>query len=358
MVARTEPAALRPFAHEALATSVVFGPGRVAELGAILDGLSIERAMLIDGLQQPGTVARIEALMGARHLTTRDRVRPHVPVSDAEAARRQARELGADGLVALGGGSATGLAKAVALADRLPIVAIPTTYAGSEMTPIWGMTEGERKTTGRDVGVLPRATVYDPELTYSLPPAATASSGMNAIAHCVEAVWTDQANPLTDALAAEGIALLAQGLRDCVAGRGDQAAARATAMRGAWLGGVVLASAGTALHHKLCHVLGGLGLPHADVHAAVLPPVTAFIAEAAPASVRRVARALEAPDAAQGLSDLASALGADATLADLGLTARQARTVARLTAAVAPPHPRPATEADVLRILQAAGAPR
>jgi maleylacetate reductase len=179
---------------------------------------------------------------------------------------------------------------------------------------------------------------------------------MNALAHCAEALWTAQANPLTDALATEGIDLLARGLRDCVGGGGDQAEARATTMGGAWLGGMVLASAGTALHHKLCHVLGGLGLPHAAVHATVLPEVTAFLAPAAPRAAERIAGALDASDAAGGLRELAAALGAQTTLADLGLTVEQTRVAAQLTAAAAPAFPRPASEDEVRGILLAAGA--
>jgi maleylacetate reductase len=344
------------FDVELTAATVLFGAGRLNELGAVLDRAAISRGVLIDGLAHPGAVARIERLMGGAHVLTLDRVRPHVPADEARRAREQVRGAGADGLVAVGGGSATGLAKAVALTEDLPIVAIPTTYAGSEMTPIWGMTEGERKTTGRDVRVLPRAVVYDPQLTYSLPAAATAATGMNAIAHCVEALWTAQASPFSDALAEEGMRLLAAGLPAAVADRGSRAA-RIDCLQGAWLAGMALAAAGTALHHRLCHALGGFGLPHAEVHAAVLPAVVELFAPAAPRAMARIARALGAADAAAGLRELATALGTTATLADMGLTAEQAGTVARLTADAAPTVPRPVDAADVLRVLAAAGAP-
>ena len=344
------------FEYETLPSSVVFGTGRLTELGAVLERFGITRALLIDGLQGSAIVARTCEVMGTSHLATIHDVRPHVPVVDADSARARARELRADGIVALGGGSAIGLAKAIALTDGLPIVAIPTTYAGSEMTPIWGMTSEERKRTGRDPRVLPKVVIYDPELTYSLPPAATAASGMNAVAHCVEGLWTAQATPASDAFAAEGLRLLAVGLPGAVAEPGSSLA-RATALRGAWLAGATLANAGTGTHHRLCHVLGGFGLPHAEVHTALLPEVTALLLPAAGHAETRIAGALGAPDAVAGLRELISRLGPTPQLDSMGLTAAQAREAAELAAASAPAHPRPVTSEELLDVLLAAGAP-
>lgn len=356
MAARTDLAPDGPFEHEGLAVRVLFGPGRVEELAPALDAMGVERVLLIDGLEVPAVVARVEQILGPRHARTLTRVRQHVPVEDAERARTLAEELGADGLVALGGGSATGLAKAIALTHGLPIAAVPTTYAGSEMTPIWGMSQDDRKTTGRDAMVAPRLVVYDPELTYSLPLGATAASGMNAVAHCVEALWAGGATPWTDAVATEGLALLSSGLRDCIADP-DDVLARATALRGAWLGGLALAGAGTALHHKLCHVLGGLGMPHAEVHAALLPEVTALFADAAPRALARIAGALGNPEAPAGLRALARDLGATRTLADMGLSAQQTGVAADIAAATPPLVPRPVDRAEIFQVLLAAGAP-
>ncbi|MGV1050317.1 MAG: iron-containing alcohol dehydrogenase, partial [Solirubrobacterales bacterium] len=226
--------------YEALPGRVVFGPGALAELPAELDRLGAERVLLVDGLFDVGLRERLEADLGARHAGTISDVAQHVPAELAAAARERAREAGADCLLAVGGGSATGLAKAVALSAALPILAVPSTYAGSEMTPIWGITAAARKRTGRDPRVLPRTVLYDPELTVSLPPQASAASGMNAIAHCVEAMWTAAANPVTDAVAGEGIRLLAAGLRGVVREPRDLEA-RGEALRGAWLGGTALA---------------------------------------------------------------------------------------------------------------------
>ena len=195
----------------------------------------------------------------------------HVPLEIAEEARRVARELGADCCVTVGGGSTTGLGKAIALTSPLPILAVPTTYAGSEMTPIYGITEGGAKKTGRDLRVLPKAVIYDPSLTLSLPPALSAASGMNAIAHSVEALYAQDANPVLSLMAEEGIRALAEALPSILKNSKD-VVARTQALYGAWLCGVALGSAGMALHHKLCHVLGGsFNLPHAETHSIVLP---------------------------------------------------------------------------------------
>ena len=356
MVALTEPSTTLAFDHRSLAGEVRFGPGRLGEIAEVLDARGLTRVLLVDGLEVAVVRERLARLMGHRLIATLEHIAPHVPVADADAARALVRREGLDGVVALGGGSATGLAKAIALTDAVEIVALPTTYAGSEMTPIWGLTEGERKTTGHESRVAPRAVIYDPELTYSLPARATAASGMNALAHCAEALWSERATPLTDALAGEAIGLLATGLTAALARPAD-AEARSWALRGAWLGGICLAGAGTALHHKLCHVLGGLGMPHAETHAAVLPEVTAFLAPAVPRALARIAAALGTADAVDGLRALRAELGLDATLADLGLRSDQVELVAELGAAASPRHPWPATRDDVLAILRAAGAP-
>ena len=215
-----------------------------------------------------------------------DGVRPHVPVEVAAAAVAAAREAGADVLLSVGGGSTTGTAKAVALASGLPILAVPTTYAGSEMTPVWGSTEAGRKTTGRDLAVLPKVVVYDPELTLSLPAWITAASGMNAIAHCVEAPYAPGRNPVTTQLAWRGSGRRRRRCRRWSSAR--DVAARAGALYGAYLAGSAFAVAGSGLHHKICHALGGaFDLPHAETHSVVLPHVVAFQQPAAAAAMDR-----------------------------------------------------------------------
>ena len=198
-------------------------------------------------------------------------VRPHVPAAVAQAARQEAAAAGADALLSIGGGSATGTAKAVALATGLPVIAVPTTYAGSEVTPVWGITEGARKTTGTDLRVLPRLVIYDPELTLGLPPGLSAASGLNAMAHCVEAFWAPRRNPVSSLAAGEGIRALA-GALPLVGTAPADLGVRSSLLYGAYLAGSAFAVAGSGLHHKICHVLGGrYDLPHAQMHAIVLP---------------------------------------------------------------------------------------
>lgn len=337
--------------YEALPSRVVFGAGALTRLAAEVDRFGASRVVLIDGLFDEALRARIEAELAGRHAGTIDEVAQHVPAEVAARALTQARAVNADGLIALGGGSATGLAKAVALETGVPILAVPTTYAGSEMTPIWGITAAGRKTTGSDPRVLPRTVVYDPELLLSLPLPVGAASGMNAMAHCVEALWTPAANPVTDAVAGDGMERLARGLRAANADPGDLEA-RAEALRGAWLGGTALAVAGTGLHHKLCHVLGGsFGLPHAEVHAAVLPWVVDYYRGAAPGALSRIAGALGTDDAVTGLLDLARDLGLGGGLAGLGLPEAALEEAADQAVEVAPQTPAPIDRDGIREIL-------
>jgi alcohol dehydrogenase class IV len=353
-VAAASPASPTPLGartYEALPSRVVFGAGAIAQVAAEVDRFGASRVVLIDGLFNDALRARIEADLAGRHAGTITEVAQHVPAEVAARALSQTRAVNADGLVALGGGSATGLAKAIALETGVPILAIPTTYAGSEMTPIWGITAAGRKTTGSDPRVLPRTVVYDPELVLSLPVRIGAASGMNAMAHCVEALWTPAANPVTDAIAGDGMARLARGLRATDADP-DDLEARAETLRGAWLAGAALAVGGTGLHHKLCHVLGGsFGLPHADVHAAVLPWVVDYYRDAAPAALARIAAALDADDAVAGLQDLAHGLGLGGGLAGLGLLEAALDEAAAQAIEVAAQTPKPIDRAGIREIL-------
>ena len=264
-----------------------------------------------------------------------------------------------DGLVAVGGGSTTGLAKAIALRTDLPQIVAPTTYAGSEMTPILGETKDGRKVTQSSPKVLPEVVIYDVELTLTLPVGQSVTSGMNAVAHSVEALYTKEANPLISTLAERSITAFAQGLPGIVANPNDREA-RAQALYGAWLGGICLGSVGMALHHKLCHTLGGMfDLPHAETHTAVLPHAVAYNTSAAPAAMRKVIRAMEeggrpVDDAASGLYDLAKSLGATMALRDLGMPQSGIETATK--AALANPYwnPRPLEEKGIGELLAAA----
>jgi maleylacetate reductase len=349
------------FTYDALPGRVVFGAGASRRvLAAELDRLGATRALLIAAAPERALAEELAGAVGARVVAGFHDVRPHVPIEVAERARAAARECGADLLLSIGGGSTTGTAKAVALELGLPILAVPTTYAGSEMTPVWGLTEGRRKTTGRAGAVLPRTVVYDPELTLTLPAEIAVPSAINAMAHCVEAFYGPHASPITSVLAAEGIRALAAGVSALAADPSDLAA-RTETLYGAYLGGATFAAAGGGLHHKICHVLGGAyDLPHAEMHTIVLPHVLAFEEPAMGDAATRIAVALGAESgAAAALDALLERIGAPSALAELGLPEdRLDEAVGLLLEADLPQRPRPADAAALTTILRGAHAGR
>ncbi|RZU20168.1 maleylacetate reductase [Kribbella rubisoli] len=349
---RAEPQA--GFVHTFLPGRVVFGAGSLDQVAGEVESLGVRRALVVATRSARDAADVVEVQLGDRFAGRIDGVTQHVPTAVAEHARAKAHELDADGVIAIGGGSAIGLAKAVALTSEVAIVAVPTTYAGSEMTPVWGETSGGSKTTGTDLRVLPRVVVYDPVLSQHLPKKVTAASVANAIAHCVEAVWTPKADPITEVTAVEGLRALATGLRRTLAEPLDLDA-RSNLLYGACLAGSALATAGTGLHHKLCHLLGGTyNLPHAETHAAVLPQVARINAPAVPPSKARLEAALGTTDLAAGLFDLFTEAEVPTSLKELGLTEDQAREAAK--AFKPTDNPIPVTEDLVREILTRAWA--
>ncbi|MFL6129181.1 MAG: maleylacetate reductase [Mycobacteriales bacterium] len=347
---------MRSFVHELATGRVVFGEGAVEQVPAEVDRLGARRVLLVGGGHATATAGRIAARLGNRLVGRTGEVIEHVPVEVAAAATRQAARAHADLLLSVGGGSAVGLAKAVSRELGVPILAVPSTYAGSEMTPIWGLSEGGRKTTGRDERVLPRTVVYDPLLTLSLPARLTATSGLNALAHCVEARYAPDASPVLRIVAVEGVRALAAALPGCVA-RPEDRSARAEALYGAWLGGMALGNATMGVHHKLAHVLGGAHrLPHAAVHAALLPYTAAYNRAAAAVAMTDLAAALGAPDgdAPAALWDLAGRIGAPTDLLSTGFRPEWIDAAAATAAAAAPANPAPVTEAGLRHLLAAA----
>ncbi|SDO19338.1 maleylacetate reductase [Geodermatophilus sp. DSM 45219] len=346
-----------PFTHTALPMRVVFGPGSLAALPDEVDRLGLQRVLVLCSPEQQATGEQVAAALGARAAGVLAEARMHVPVEVAHRARELAAELGADGCVAVGGGSAIGLGKAIALEHGLPVVAVPTTYAGSEMTPVWGLTEGGVKRTGRDLRVLPASVLYDPELTLTLPAQLSATSGVNAIAHAVEGLYAPDATPIVSLMAEEGARALAAALPRVVAD-GTDLDARGEAQYGAWLCGAVLGATTMSLHHKLCHALGGtLDLPHAPTHTVVLPHALAYNQPAAPDAVAALSRALGGvPDPARELWELAGRLGAPRSLAELGMREEEVPRIAEPAVAAPYANPRPVTREGVERLLHAAWA--
>ncbi len=343
---------MRAFVHDLPSPRVVFGPGASQQVPAEVDRLGARRVLLVASARAGGPGAAVGDALGVRLAGRVTEVVMHVPVDVAARAVAAARSAGADLVVTVGGGSATGLGKAVAKETGLPVLAVPTTFAGSELTPIWGLTDGERKTTGRDAIVQPRVVVYDPDLLASLPAAFAAASGLNALAHCVEALYAPGASPLVPVLAEEGLRVLAGALPALVADP-HVVAVRGDALYGAWLGGTVLGAAAMGLHHTLAHVLGGFGLPHAQVHAALLPYVLAANAPSAGPAVARAGRALGG-DPAGALWDLARATGAPTSLAAVGLAEDGAERAVALVVQSPPHNPAPVDAALVRSVLAAA----
>ncbi|MFH5924643.1 maleylacetate reductase [Roseomonas sp. SXEYE002] len=341
----------RAFVHAPLAQRVVFGADSLSRVGAELDAMGARRVLVLCTPGQRVLGERVAAAIGPRAAGLHAEARMHVPVPVAEAATARVAELGADALLAAGGGSTIGLAKAMALSTDLPILALPTTYSGSENTSIWGLTEGGAKTTGRDPRALPKVVVYDPSLTLDLPVGISAVSGLNAIAHAVEVLYAPDGTPVTALMAEEGIRALAAALPALMDAPRDPGA-RSEALYGAWLCGTVLGQATMGLHHKLCHALGGgFDLPHAETHSVILPHAAAFNAPAAPAAMARIARALDAEDAPGGLWSLARRLGAPPSLAALGMREEDLPRAVRLATASPYANPRPVTEEGIAALL-------
>ena len=357
------------FEHLTLGQRVLFGTGLAAtHVAQETARLGATRIMCIASEFERGfaEIALAEVPVTLWHTD----VVQHVPIANAVAARQAATDADIDLIVCVGGGSTTGLAKAVALTTGIPILAVPTTYAGSEATNVWGLTEEATKTTGVDDKVLPATVIYDAALTLGLPVGLSVASGLNALAHCVDSLWAPRADPINAALAAEGVRALAEGLPLIVADPSDLKG-RETALYGAYLSAVAFASAGSGLHHKICHVLGGtFNMPHAETHATVLPYVLAFNAPAAPEAAARLSSAIRAglgqsapqsqgldagQEAVELLNELRTRLSAPTALGDYGFTeADIPEAVTRILKAAPASNPTTVTESNITALLGAA----
>lgn len=313
------------FVHVSRAQRVLLAHGRAAELVADeVERLGSARVLLImgHGRESAATRAIVDALPVAARWTE---IRQHVPEELAARAAEFAVNESIDVIVSVGGGSATGLAKGVALSTGLPIIAVPTTYSGSEATDMWGLTADATKRTGVDARVLPTAIVYDSALSEGMPVPLSIASGFNALAHCIDSLWAPRADPINRALGLEGARALAAAMRGIAADPLD-VDARDRALYGCYLAGATFSSAGSGLHHKICHVLGGtFGLPHAETHAIVLPHVARVNLAGVGEVGARLLDALGGPAsageaAADALDRLADDVGAPRRLADYGFT--------------------------------------
>lgn len=332
---------MRNFIYNSLPARVLFGQGRIADLGPELERLGVSRVMAISTPGRADMADRVADLAGGRCVASFTGAVMHTPIEVTEAAMQVVQEQGIDGLVAIGGGSTIGLAKAIALRTDLPQLVIPTTYAGSEMTSVVGQTSNGTKVTQASPKVLPEVVIYDFDLTMTLPPRSSGTSGINAIAHAVEALYVRDRNPIISLMAAEGIRVLLAAL-PVIARDPQDLEAREQAQYGAWLCGTCLGAVGAALHHKLAHTLGGsFNLPHAETHAVVLPHALAYNAPAIPEAMAVLQQATGSQDPALALYKLAEAVGAPLGLRDLGMAEDDVSQAVRIAMANPYWNPRP-----------------
>ncbi|MAB14339.1 maleylacetate reductase [Parvibaculum sp.] len=338
----------------ALPQRVLFGRGRVAEIEREVARLDAKRAWVLSTPEQAAQAEMLVEALGGRAYGLSSGARMHTPVEATNKELRLIEEKGADVLVAFGGGSSIGLAKALALRTGLPQIAVPTTFAGSEMTPILGQTENGVKTTLRDGRLLPQTVIYDPDFVETLPPEVAGPSGMNAVAHAVEALYAEQRNPVVSMWAEAAIGALGVALPRIMANPSDRDA-WTEALYGAWLAGACLGSVGMAIHHKLCHVLGGaFDLPHADVHSLLIPYSAAYNREDAPDAMGRIARALNVADAPMGLFQLMRKVARIKSLSELGLTLADIDLAASMATENPYYNPRPVDRESVRDLLRKA----
>jgi alcohol dehydrogenase class IV len=340
------------FIYNQPAIRVRFGVGAVDHLAVEMERIGARRAISLTTPGQRRYAEQASQGLGSMAAAIFAEAVMHVPIDTVRAASSIAKRRDVDCYVTIGGGSTIGLGKAMALETGLPILAVPTTYAGSEMTSIYGVTEGGSKRTGRDIKALPKTVLYDPMLTLTLPPKVAGPSGMNALAHCIEGLYAEHINPIITLLAVEGIRALARSL-PVVVGEPANLNARSEALYGAWLGGCVLGAVGMGVHHKLCHVLGGaFNLPHAETHSVLLPHALAFNREAARDAMRITAEALNVQNAAQGVYDLGLRLGVPSALKDIGMPADGLDRAARLASENPYYNPRPVDHDGVRKLLE------
>jgi maleylacetate reductase len=342
------------FVYTANPSRVIFGPGSRASVGEELERLGIERAIVISTPDLSALAAEVAKLIGGRAGIMYPGAVQHTPVEVTDSALMALSSVRADGCLAIGGGSTTGLAKAIAYRTDLPQVVIPTTFAGSEMTPILGQTEAGRKTTLTDPKVLPETVIYDPELTATMPGFIAGPSGLNAIAHAVEALYAKDRNPITSMMAEASIQALG-GALPTLMDDPTNIASHSEALYGAWLAGVCLGTVGMAIHHKICHTLGGtFNLNHADIHALMIPYTAAYNREAAPEAMARIACALGTEDGPGGIYQLTRRVAAKRSLAEMGLTEADLDKAADIALQNPYYNPRPVTREGVRDMLQAA----
>ncbi|MCW0189858.1 MAG: maleylacetate reductase [Rhodococcus sp.] len=349
---------MKPFSYDASPARIVFGQGTIDTIAEEVRRLGRSRVMVLASRRLDAVAAAATESLGDMAVARFDGAVMHTPIEVTTAALRLAENHHVDTVVAIGGGSATGLSKALALRAGFDQIVVPTTYAGSEVTPVLGETENGRKTTRSSPHIRPETVIYDVDLTLDLPLDTTVTSAVNAMAHAVEALYSTESNPITDLMAIEAISGIARAL-PIIVDDPKNLEGRAELLQAAWLAGTCLGTVGMGLHHKLCHTLGGsFGLPHAPTHTAVLPHAMAFNAPAVPDVMSRIATALGASDAATGVFDLVTACGGPTTLQELGMSHDQIENAVELATSAAYPNPREITPPGLSELLENAWSGR
>ncbi len=342
---------MHSFEHDTDASRTVFGTGTLSRVGDELGRMGGRRALVLSTPGQRALAMRVAGVLGDACAGIFDGAAAHTPVEVTDAALARAQELAADSVVSVGGGSTTGLGKALAARTGMPHLVVPTTYAGSEVTSLLGETAHGEKVTRTGPEILPEVVVYDVALTTTLPWPVTVTSAVNAMAHAVEALYAADRTAETDRIAVEGLGALARGLRSLHRDP-DDLDARDDLLYGAWLAGRCLGAVGMGLHHKLCHTLGGsFGLPHAATHTVVLPHAMAYNAPAAPEAMGTASTALGVDDAPAGLQALVVRLGGPTDLRDLGFDLADVPRAAALATARPYPNPRPVDHDGIVELL-------
>lgn len=343
---------MNDFQYKALPWNIIFGVGALQRLPEELDKLKFSRALVLTTTNQSRDGEAITELLGSRAAGLFDQAIMHVPIETVEEVIEEVERLGADCTVSLGGGSTTGLGKALALKLGIPNIAIPTTYAGSEMTNIWGITEYGRKVTGRDDKVVPTLTLYDPKLTINLPARVAGPSGLNAMAQAVVNLTSGALNPIVANMALAAVKALTQSLPKVIA-EPDNIEARAEALYGASLAGGSLGTGVTSLHHRLCHTFGGsFNTPHAETHTILLPHCVAYNASKTQDGIRQLAQAMNVEDPALGIFELAKTVGAPTALKEIGIKESDLDRAAENATESPVNNPEPVTTARVRQLLE------
>lgn len=351
---------MNQFSYTTYPQKVIFGENSLPELTAEVTAAGYKRILLVTSGSRHGYAEKLMPLLVDCHVRVFDRAVMHVPVEYVAQAIQDSMEHNADCVIAIGGGSAIGMGKALALKTGIPVMAIPVTYAGSEMTQIYGLTEAGIKTTGKSPAVLPKVVIYDPLLSLDLPLDLTVVSGINAIAHAVEGLYAHDRSPITESFAIQGvlalmkaIPIIEQCLSEGTVSTKAYVDARSQALYGAWMCGAVLGSTSMGLHHKLCHVLGGsFNLPHARLHTVILPHAIAYNQFAASGQLQKLNEALGVTDLAQTIHAFSARHGASVSLRELGMQEQDLDVACELALQKEYPNPRKIEKKALRQLLQ------